>query len=281
MTVTLTTIALMGTSGSDPRTPAVVCSNCKRLHHTIDFCIKPGGKMAGRTLEEAKAAQRATTGKQPRAARGFTQISNTNVATTATQNTNNAGANTNTTTTNPPAPMSSNPTPVTTTHTAPTNSTPIMINGVSYIPVSTPAIVPQQTVNICDHTGAPYRVNDLLDFRGMVAKLETPIASLDWEHYSMTTDIPDVQSPPVAFTSTPFLAACLEDLPFVLDIGATCHISPECSDFQDLRSIQPHPIKGLGGLCIYATGLGTIQLDVGNGQQLILHNALFAPSSSV
>jgi len=281
MTVTPTTIALVGTSGSDPKTPVVVCSNCKRLHHTIDFCIKSGGKMAGRTLEEAKAAQRAAAGKQPCTTRGSTQNSNANVATTATQNTNNAGTNTNSTTTTPTAPASSNPTPITTTSTAPTNSTPITINGISYIPVSTPLIVPQQTANICDHTGAPYRVNDLLDFRGMVAELETPIASLDWEHYSRTTDPPDVQSPPVAFASTPFPAACLEELPFVLDTGATCHISPECSDFQNLRSIQAHPIKGLGGSCVYATGLGTIQLDVGNGQQLILHNALFAPSSSV
>ena len=67
---TPTTVALVGTSSSDPKAPTLVCSNCKRLHHTIDFCIKQGGKMAGQTLEEAKAAQRAATGKPPRSARG-------------------------------------------------------------------------------------------------------------------------------------------------------------------------------------------------------------------
>jgi len=281
MAVTPSTIVLMGTSSSDPKTPTIVCSNCKRLHHTIDFCIKPGGKMARRTLEEAKTAQHAAAGKQPRPARGFTQNSNANVATAATQNTNNAGTNTIPTTTSPLATVSSNPTPNTATNIPPTNPTPITINGVSYIPVPTPTIVPQQTANLCDHTGAPYRVNDLLDFRGMVAKLETPITSLDWEDYSRAADPSDIHLPPAAFASTPFPATRLEELPFILDTGATCHISPEHSDFQNLRSIQPHPIKGLGGSCVYATGLGTIQLDVGGGQHLTLHNALFALSSSV
>jgi hypothetical protein len=35
------------------------CTNCKKTKPTVDYCIKPGGKMAGRTIDEACAAQRA------------------------------------------------------------------------------------------------------------------------------------------------------------------------------------------------------------------------------
>jgi hypothetical protein len=35
------------------------CTHCKKVGHAADFCIQPGGKMAGRSLEEAKTAQRA------------------------------------------------------------------------------------------------------------------------------------------------------------------------------------------------------------------------------
>jgi hypothetical protein len=40
----------------------LVCSNCKRPNHAADFCVQPGGKMAGRSIDEARAAS----GKPPR-----------------------------------------------------------------------------------------------------------------------------------------------------------------------------------------------------------------------
>jgi hypothetical protein len=43
---------------SRPRSPHTVCSNCKR-NHPVEFCISPGGKMAGRSLDEARTAQAA------------------------------------------------------------------------------------------------------------------------------------------------------------------------------------------------------------------------------
>jgi|SRR6266850_1188516 len=45
------------------RAATLVCSNCRRANHTMDFCIKPGGKMAGRSLVEARAAQRGNAGR--------------------------------------------------------------------------------------------------------------------------------------------------------------------------------------------------------------------------
>jgi hypothetical protein len=48
--------ALAATSNRPLRTP---CATCKRLNHSSDFCISPGGKLAGKTIEEAHAAQAA------------------------------------------------------------------------------------------------------------------------------------------------------------------------------------------------------------------------------
>ncbi|KAF8811155.1 hypothetical protein BYT27DRAFT_7090142 [Phlegmacium glaucopus] len=34
----------------------VICSNCKKKHHTEPYCIVLGGGMAGKTIEESRAA---------------------------------------------------------------------------------------------------------------------------------------------------------------------------------------------------------------------------------
>jgi gag-polypeptide of LTR copia-type len=44
--------------------PRPACTNCKKLGHLADFCVQPGGKMAGRSIEEARTAQRAFANKQ-------------------------------------------------------------------------------------------------------------------------------------------------------------------------------------------------------------------------
>jgi gag-polypeptide of LTR copia-type len=58
--------ALVARSGSSSQPqnacdcpPRPTCTNCRCVGHTINFCIQPGGKMAGRTIEEAQAAQMA------------------------------------------------------------------------------------------------------------------------------------------------------------------------------------------------------------------------------
>src|SRR6266849_7341811 len=43
-----------------------LCTHCKRLGHLTAFCIQPGGKMAGRSINEAHTAQRAISGKSLR-----------------------------------------------------------------------------------------------------------------------------------------------------------------------------------------------------------------------
>jgi hypothetical protein len=48
-------VALLARSENPLRN--VVCTNCNRTGHNINFCVRQGGKMAGRTIEEARAAQ--------------------------------------------------------------------------------------------------------------------------------------------------------------------------------------------------------------------------------
>ena len=69
--------------------------------------------------------------------------------------------------------------------------------------------------------------------------------------------------------------------PFILDSGATIHISPDSSDFFDLKPIPPRTIKGIGGSSISATGIGKIRLRIAKGLKLTLEPALFVPEASV
>src|SRR6266702_679518 len=40
-----------------------ICANCKCMNHRSEFCIAPGGSMARKTIDDARAAQRAAAGK--------------------------------------------------------------------------------------------------------------------------------------------------------------------------------------------------------------------------
>ena len=69
-------------------------------------------------------------------------------------------------------------------------------------------------------------------------------------------------------------------LPFILDSGASCHLSPFLLDFKSIRPIKSHPIKGLGGHFISTLGVGLIELQTPLGI-LSLCDALYVPSSGV
>jgi hypothetical protein len=49
---------------SRQRGPKPIYSNCKRENHSTDYCISPGGKMAGRSVAEARAAFKAAAALQ-------------------------------------------------------------------------------------------------------------------------------------------------------------------------------------------------------------------------
>jgi hypothetical protein len=47
----------------------IICAHCKRTGHVADFCIQPGGKMEGRRVDDARAAQRAAAARTSRTSR--------------------------------------------------------------------------------------------------------------------------------------------------------------------------------------------------------------------
>jgi hypothetical protein len=73
-------VALIATNKEALSAP-LICSNCKRLHHTINFCIKPSDRMAGKSLDEAKAAQCVAVEKPPHPPRTTPAPAIANVAT--------------------------------------------------------------------------------------------------------------------------------------------------------------------------------------------------------
>ena len=68
---------------------------------------------------------------------------------------------------------------------------------------------------------------------------------------------------------------------FILDSGATIHISPDASDFYNLKPILPRSIKGIGGSSINATGVGKIRLHLTKGNAIILDPAVYVPEAAV
>jgi gag-polypeptide of LTR copia-type len=55
------------------------CGNCKRVGHATEYCVRRGGKMAGKTIEDAREAQRAAQGK---VTNGYAQTGNTQTTVT-------------------------------------------------------------------------------------------------------------------------------------------------------------------------------------------------------
>ena len=238
----------------------MTCSHCKHVGHFAEFCVQPGGKMAGRSLDEVKAAYRAS-----RALRtdGTTtaQITSANVA------------------------MTNIPTPT----PNPTGTTgPFYFNGVPYKWVPATSAAPPIGPNTSDTTGTFTSVNIAtvnphydFDFVAHIAIFGKPQASINWDKDAKSINLNQVPVEPIAYMASRVPIQMLDESPFFLDTGANAHISPECSDFKTLCPIPPHPIAGLGGLCIFAVGIGTIDIHIAGGHKLVLKNVLFAPTSNV
>ena len=234
-----TTEAALTANSTKPSCP--LCSNCKNLGHRVEYCIKPGGGMAGKTLAEARAAQDL--------ARGKTRTGRTNANTA------------NTASTEPAPPAASN------------NSTQtIVINGVNYMPIPTPTTSDSALSAI---TMPQYDEDEYL---AVLATTDEPKASVNWAAYSDTNSQHNAES---AFPVGRTPIARVDERPFILDSGATCHISPEASDFKNLRATPQRPVKGLCGTAIHAVGMGDIELRIAGGHVLKLTDVLYIPESRV
>ncbi|KAH8997361.1 hypothetical protein EDB92DRAFT_1813816 [Lactarius akahatsu] len=76
-----------------------ICANCKRSNHRPEFCVAPGGNMAGKTIGEARAAQKAAAAKSQTRGNRNTNSQSANVTQTPTSTTE-APKSTNTITIN-------------------------------------------------------------------------------------------------------------------------------------------------------------------------------------
>jgi hypothetical protein len=240
------------------------CSNCKRTSHNTDFCIRQNGKMAGKTIDEARAAQCAALGKPPKTGSNSAHIA-TESATDSTSS--------STPSVSKPVPQ---PTPT-------TKGNPIMLNGTRYFPeapTATPDAANLASLDTLLTSG------DLFEYHAFTAVNNDIRTSVNWADFSCMSDAKSVDNLPLAYPSSSGLSSRdpmsqVNEIPFIMDTGATCHISSERSDFKTLRPTPPHPVKGIGNACVYAVGMGTIELTIAGGHKVILDNALFIPSSSV
>ena len=104
----------------------------------------------------------------------------------------------------------------------------IVINGTWYFPESQPTL---DMANLVTHD-ALLTPSDLFEYHAFVAVNDDIQTSVNWTEYSHVTNWQSTDTVPMALTSSsasnarvPALYPC--ELPFVLDTGATCHISLE------------------------------------------------------
>jgi hypothetical protein len=91
----------------------------------------------------------------------------------------------------------------------------------------------------------------------------------------------DTTVEPVAYSTSRTPVDALDESPFIFDTGATCHILPIKLDFKSLCPIAPHPITGIGGAHVHATGIGSIELCIASNRKVVLEDVLYVPTSTV
>lgn len=234
-------------SAVSSKPPCPVCSNCKCPGHRAEYCISPGGQMAGKTIEEVRMAQEAACTVHHNATnRAHPNQNSTNTANTAT------------------------------TQAAPSNDNPqtFMFNGKSYMLIddSTPATTEADSTNIS------MLLYDEDKYYAFIGATEEVCASINWTMHTWQA-IPS-KTPDCAYTGR-YPTARLDKLPFILDTGATVHILPEASDFKVLRLILTHPVKGLCGSAVHAVGIGDIKLRIAEGHMLKLIDILYISECTI
>ena len=245
---TTSDIALAARTSNAKSFNVPTCSNCKHQGHSNQYCISPGGGMAGKTIQESKDARHKDRENSRNGNNVKTSNSNGKIAVNVKDSSGKAFI------------IHVDPSDI----SSPTNHTKPEFAGLaSDLPES---IIPGTTEDI--------------EWCGWLAFEEEPKASLDWTTHTKPIDVAAISevSPLQQNKRTP---VSLEDLPFYVDTGATVHISPEQSNFLTLRPIAARSVKGVGGSSITAIGLGDIKLRIVRGAHIILQNVLYIPNATV
>ena len=158
---------------------------------------------------------------------------------------------------------------------------PIVINSVTYAPISSQIPVPAPTSAHIVHTTSAYITEDApnsdvsspasLESYTSYLVLSGPLkASVGWSTSLCSIDSSMAETSPVQSHSACVLLANSNSMPFLLDSGASAHISPKHSDFKHLHPIAHHAIEGFNGLSTTAVGVGNIDLCTGSGHKISL-----------
>ena len=199
-----------------------MCSSDLKTGHTTKFCIKSGGGMAGKTIEESKAARRIMLEKK-RSGGDTLKV------------------------------------PVTVKD----------VNGRAFtvlIDAAPPSLsLPPEFVGIA-HDPLPTASIEEIEYEGWMAVEEEPVTSVDWNTHTTSTAETALTIAPLNQTTRTKIS--IDDFPFIVDSGASVHISPDRSDFISLRPTTPRSVKGVGGSSIPAFGVGDIKIWRGAHQLL-------------
>jgi hypothetical protein len=104
--------------------------------------------------------------------------------------------------------------------------------------------------------------------------------SIEWNNET-TREAPVTLADISPIPTTEFVNIATPNDPFYVDLGATSHCSPHCSDFVELRPIPPCKINGINGTSIAGIGRGKIIVKIGKGRKLTLVDVLHVPQASL
>ena len=234
----------------------VTCSNCKRTGHIAQWCIRPGGGMAGKTIEESKEARR----KDKDSKSGSTA--------------------------SPSGPSTSAARIQVSVKGQDGRAYLMLMDPSSLTPITDTTQQPKEFAGIAS-IGADSITTDDIEYHGFMAAIqEEPTkseeehkASVDWNSNSKTIDAADVSILPQHSEYSDILIST--DLsPFFIDSGASSGISPYKSDFTNLRPYN-RQVKGIGGSVIDAYGIGDIKIQITEKTILLLKNSLYIPGATV
>jgi len=240
-----------------------ICSNCKKPWHTSEFCIQPGGGMAGKTIAEAQQAHNAKWGKKPKdkmskPAGSIIQSGNQAYIVDADGKAHEIISS-----------SSSAPTMT----TAPNSMHFFQTDNISWIdPLILESMCTADFVE-CMHIGEI----------SWLTTQDSLHASIDWHERRRNAEDLDLTAVMAAPLPTSFhqMTLSLDTSPFLPNSTCMTHILPDCSDFMMLHPITDRTVTGIGSSTISALGIGTIKLIIAKGSYILLENVLFIPTSTV
>ncbi len=247
---------LIANAGRQKTASKKFCSNCKQTGHLADTCFGPGGAMEGKR-DEVLARKRTE-----RDARKTKTPSTSSTSASLVQKLTDSNGRA----------------------FIVDNGTVLYVNNSAPAPAPAVALPPPSaefTGLLAEPANAPSWATSLPPADHFeVFYTSGANASVDWSRFSTYTG--DYCVFPVApHQSSSHLPQHDTAFPFIMDSGATTHISPSASDFVHVRPITPFPIRGFGSASVPAVGIGQVNLLLGNGKTLHLDNVLLVPGSSV